>query len=105
MCVCVCVCVCCQVAGIMDRFERDFEHLDVQSQTMEEAMGGVTTLTVPEVSVKSDSHWICFMLRCDWKFNGCTLSARQELRILVALNMRHHLYCTSGCNVTHTNPV
>lgn len=38
-----------QVAGIMDQFERQFEHLDVQTQTMEEAMSGVTTLTVPEV--------------------------------------------------------
>lgn len=33
----------------MDKFERQFEHLDVQTQTMEEAMSGVTTLTVPEV--------------------------------------------------------
>ena len=39
-----------QVAGIMDQFERQFEHLDVQTQTMEEAMSGVTTLTTPEVS-------------------------------------------------------
>lgn len=38
-----------QVAHIMDQFERDFEHLDVQTQTMDEAMSGVTTLTVPEV--------------------------------------------------------
>jgi len=38
-----------KVAGIMDQFERQFEHLDVQTQTMEEAMSGVTTLTVPEV--------------------------------------------------------
>ena len=33
----------------MDRFERDFEHLDVQTQTMDEAMSGVTTLNMPEV--------------------------------------------------------
>lgn len=33
----------------MDQFERDFEHLDVQTQTMDEAMSGVTTLNVPEV--------------------------------------------------------
>jgi division protein CdvB (Snf7/Vps24/ESCRT-III family) len=43
------VCVSLQVAGVMDQFERQFEHLDVQTQTMEEAMSGVTTLTVPEV--------------------------------------------------------
>jgi len=34
----------------MDQFERQFEHLDVQTQSMEEAMSGVTTLTVPEVT-------------------------------------------------------
>ena len=37
----------------MDQFERQFEHLDVQTQTMEEAMSGVTTLTIPEVSPTS----------------------------------------------------
>ena len=47
---CVCVIKSLQVAGVMDQFERQFEHLDVQTQTMEEAMSGVTTLTVPEVS-------------------------------------------------------
>ena len=40
-----------QVSQIMDQFERDFEHLDVQTQTMEDAMSGVTTLTTPEVRV------------------------------------------------------
>ena len=38
----------------MDKFERQFEHLDVQTQTMEEAMSGVTTLTVPEVISEFD---------------------------------------------------
>ena len=38
-----------KVSQIMDQFERDFEHLDVQTQTMEDAMSGVTTLTTPEV--------------------------------------------------------
>ena len=33
----------------MDQFERQFEHLDVQTQTMDQAMSGVTTLTIPEV--------------------------------------------------------
>ncbi|CAI8012752.1 Charged multivesicular body protein 1b, partial [Geodia barretti] len=42
-----------KVAGIMDKFERQFEHLDVQTQTMEEAMSGVTTLTVPEASTRN----------------------------------------------------
>ncbi len=38
-----------QVAGVMDQFERQFEHLDVQTSTMDDAMSGVTTLTTPEV--------------------------------------------------------
>ena len=45
-----------QVAKIMDSFEKQFEHLDVQTQTMEEAMSGVTTLTVPEVHTHTHSH-------------------------------------------------
>lgn len=45
-----------KVAGVMDQFERQFEHLDVQTQTMEEAMSGVTTLTVPEDQVESLMH-------------------------------------------------
>lgn len=45
------MCLSLQVAGVMDQFERQFEHLDVQTQTMEEAMSGVTTLTVPEVRI------------------------------------------------------
>lgn len=40
-----------KVAGIMDQFERQFEHLDVQTQTMDEAMSGVTTLSIPEEQV------------------------------------------------------
>ena len=41
----------------MDQFERQFEHLDVQTQTMEEAMSGVTTLTVPEVRILENHLW------------------------------------------------
>ncbi|KAL5457492.1 hypothetical protein EMCRGX_G034758 [Ephydatia muelleri] len=41
-----------KVSQIMDQFERDFEHLDVQTQTMEDAMSGVTTLTTPEDQVQ-----------------------------------------------------
>lgn len=40
-----------RVTHIMDQFERQFEHLDVQTQTMDEAMSGVTTLNTPEDQV------------------------------------------------------
>lgn len=40
----------------MDQFERQFEHLDVQTQTMDEAMSGVTTLTTPEVHTHTHTY-------------------------------------------------
>lgn len=48
----------------MDQFERQFEHLDVQTQTMEEAMSGVTTLTVPEVRIKKQFLEFAFPKCC-----------------------------------------
>ena len=36
----------------MEKFERQFETLDVQSQAMEDAMSSTTTLTVPQVSAQ-----------------------------------------------------
>ena len=36
----------------MDKFEKQFEDLDVQSQAMDDAMSSTTTLTVPQVSKK-----------------------------------------------------
>uniref|UniRef100_A0A0V0J8K7 Charged multivesicular body protein 1b n=1 Tax=Schistocephalus solidus TaxID=70667 RepID=A0A0V0J8K7_SCHSO len=35
------------VSAIMDRFEREFENLDVQSQVMESTMSNTTTLSTP----------------------------------------------------------
>lgn len=45
---------------IMDKFEKQFENLDVQSQYMENAMGSSTTLTVPEDQVDSLMHQVSF---------------------------------------------
>jgi charged multivesicular body protein 1 len=50
-----------KVTAIMEKFERQFEDLDVQSQSMEEAMSSTTTLTVPAVCNK---HLPCFMIYC-----------------------------------------
>ncbi|XP_062510383.1 charged multivesicular body protein 1b-like [Corticium candelabrum] len=36
-----------KVTAIMEKFEKQFEDLDVQSQSMEDAMSSTTTLTVP----------------------------------------------------------
>jgi len=49
----------------MDQFERQFEHLDVQTQTMDEAMSGATTLTVPEVCVVCSVYLcVCVHIIC-----------------------------------------
>ena len=42
-----------QVQNLMDRFERDFENLDVQSATMEGSMNATTTLNAPQHQVDS----------------------------------------------------
>ena len=40
-----------KVTKLMDDFERQFEHLDVQTQVMDEAMQGTTVLNMPEGQV------------------------------------------------------
>ena len=38
-----------QISGLMDKFESQFETMDVQTAHMEETMGNTTTLTTPQV--------------------------------------------------------
>lgn len=38
-----------KISNLMDRFERDFENLDVQSASMDNAMSATTTLNAPQV--------------------------------------------------------
>ena len=40
-----------QVSQLMDRFEQQFENLDVQSQVMENTMCNSSTLTTPQAQV------------------------------------------------------
>ena len=47
-----------QIANLMDRFETQFENLDVQSQVMEGAMSGSSTLTTPQGEVDSLMHQV-----------------------------------------------
>ncbi|MFH4978719.1 hypothetical protein AB6A40_005428 [Gnathostoma spinigerum] len=42
-----------KVSNLMDRFERDFENLDVQSATMEGSMNATTTLNAPQAEVNA----------------------------------------------------
>ena len=42
-----------QISNLMDRFEQQFENLDVQSQVMEDTMGASSTLSTPQNQVDS----------------------------------------------------
>ncbi|ORX77556.1 hypothetical protein BCR32DRAFT_283071 [Anaeromyces robustus] len=42
-----------QISAIMDKFESQFEDLDVQTQVMEGSMGQTTTMTTPQEEVDS----------------------------------------------------
>uniref|UniRef100_A0A0N5AU83 Charged multivesicular body protein 1b n=1 Tax=Syphacia muris TaxID=451379 RepID=A0A0N5AU83_9BILA len=42
-----------KVQNLMDRFEKDFENLDVQSATMEGSMSATTTLNAPQAQVNA----------------------------------------------------
>ncbi|CAH1800273.1 unnamed protein product [Owenia fusiformis] len=45
-----------KVSQLMDRFEQQFENLDVQSQVMESTMSNTSTLTAPQGEVDSLMH-------------------------------------------------
>merc|ERR1719447_1105742 len=42
-----------KVSAMMDKFEKQFEQLDVQTQVMDESMNASTTLSVPQGQVDS----------------------------------------------------
>ena len=52
-----------QISALMDKFEQQFEHLDVQSSYMEQAMSDTTTLTVPQVGQQFFQH-VCLLEEC-----------------------------------------
>ena len=56
----------------MDKFEQQFENLDVQSSYMETAMSDTTTLTVPQVEPIKN---LLILSSCNTEFNRLTLVA------------------------------
>jgi len=50
----------------MDKFEHQFETLDVQTQQMEDTMSNTTTLTTPQVRILNENFvetaWKCYVL-------------------------------------------
>uniref|UniRef100_A0A3B1J2I3 Charged multivesicular body protein 1B n=1 Tax=Astyanax mexicanus TaxID=7994 RepID=A0A3B1J2I3_ASTMX len=45
-----------KISSLMDKFERQFETLDVQTQQMEDTMSSTTTLTTPQSQVDNLMH-------------------------------------------------
>ncbi|XP_026860736.2 charged multivesicular body protein 1b-like isoform X2 [Electrophorus electricus] len=45
-----------KISALMDRFEHQFEMLDMQTVQMEDTMGNTTTLTPPQNEVESLMH-------------------------------------------------
>uniref|UniRef100_A0A8B9JXR0 Charged multivesicular body protein 1b n=1 Tax=Astyanax mexicanus TaxID=7994 RepID=A0A8B9JXR0_ASTMX len=45
-----------RISSLMDKFERQFETLDVQTQQMEDTMSSTTTLTTPQSQVDNLMH-------------------------------------------------
>ena len=43
--------MCAQISGLMDKFEQQFENLDVQTSVMGDAMQSTTTMTTPQGQV------------------------------------------------------
>lgn len=48
-----------QISALMDKFEHQFETLDVQTQQMEDTMSSTTTLTTPQVKMVSLLRLTC----------------------------------------------
>ena len=42
-----------QISEMMDRFEKQFENLDIQSSYMEQAMNNTTQQFIPQVRIKT----------------------------------------------------
>lgn len=69
---------------LMDDFEREFEHLDVQTQVMDDAMQGTTVLNVPEGQVDNllqevaDEAGLELNLELDQQQIGLPSTATQE---------------------------
>ncbi|PAA88763.1 hypothetical protein BOX15_Mlig025615g1 [Macrostomum lignano] len=42
-----------QMSKLMEKFEREFEHLDVQSRVMDDTMANASTLSTPQAEVDS----------------------------------------------------
>ena len=46
----------------MDKFEKQFEDMDVQSQAMDQSMSNTVTLSIPEVQSLGGAPLLCLLL-------------------------------------------
>ncbi|XP_018429784.1 PREDICTED: charged multivesicular body protein 1b [Nanorana parkeri] len=65
-----------KISALMDKFEHQFETLDVQTQHMEDTMSNTTTLTTPQVAglCSSEPDWLIVS-----SFTICRLDLNMEL--------------------------
>lgn len=65
-----------QISALMDKFEHQFETLDVQTAHMEDTMSSTTTLTTPQVLYICPPTLIFLVVvwRCVWNINTFTLN-------------------------------
>ena len=45
-----------QIATMLDRFEKGMENMDVQTEVIEQTVGGATAQSVPEGDVQVEHH-------------------------------------------------
>ncbi|KAH0630956.1 hypothetical protein JD844_004364 [Phrynosoma platyrhinos] len=75
-----------KISALMDKFEQQFETLDVQTAQMEDTMSNTTTLTTPqnqvdlllqemadEAGMNSHKDWHAFVIKCSRKRLICHL--------------------------------
>lgn len=68
-----------KISALMDKFEHQFETLDVQTQQMEDTMSSTTTLTTPR------TKWICYSRKWQTRpVSTSTWSCRRGRRALWA---------------------
>lgn len=74
-----------RISQVMDKFEQQFEDLDVQSSYMEQAMGNSTTVTTPQDEVErlmqatADEHGLELNMQMQSAPSGVASSSKAEV--------------------------
>uniref|UniRef100_A0A803K3F2 Charged multivesicular body protein 1b n=1 Tax=Xenopus tropicalis TaxID=8364 RepID=A0A803K3F2_XENTR len=83
-----------KISALMDKFEHQFETLDVQTQQMEDTMSNTTTLTTPQNQVDNLLHEMAdeagMSYRKDWPV--CVIKCRKDTSFSISAFL--HFTCT-----------